>query len=969
LNWADGNTYYNKYLQSAIESARKGVEVKILLDSRYVEPDIGPGMVDENSKIDNFDTVQYINRIAALENLTGNLEARICYLSGLENIHTKGVIVDHQKVLVSSVNWNYNSVVNNREVGVIIENTDLTEFYSEFFNHDWTTSKSITIPSPPNASERAILITEIYPDTYLPWDPDEYIAITNPTNDTVDISGWVITDKLTKYTGSEGNIFFPVGTFLTPRSTIYLTRNASAFYREYNFLPDFEYIENSRIDVPQMELIDSSTGQTRGIQLANKGDEVVLGDEYLYSAPNSNEDHIIDMVIYGNSTFISDRINISKPFTAAPWYGRAVYNTTEGEIFKRNKHERQGNEQFGDFKFIDTNSVSDWESPRVYHPGQSEFWFDTIEYTGSVKVFSSPDSSYGTIVTELDAAHEAIYLSIYQFHNPYLMDKLINASLRGVDVKVLLDGAPVGGITDAARFVAQQLTEAGCEVRLLWSITDEDIHRRYRFLHTKYLVIDNFTTIIMSENWKTSGVPVDNTYGNRGWGVVVRNFEFAGCYSRVFFHDWNPQRGDSYAYNASDIKTGNPPEDFDMSWWVDGGYYKPRFQSRTINGLFKVTPVVAPDTTMNMYGSIIEMINSATESVYIEQLNCYINWNTKNRKIDNQYLNAAIDAARRGCEVKILLDSAFASPDDPGLDNYDTVEYINSLARRENLEDILQAKLIYLGGRHGRNQLEKVHNKGIIVDGKKTLVSSINWATGSVIYNREAGVIIENREVAQFFTEIFYYDWNLSVQEKIECYVQHSDTRDLTPGSSTEYIITLINTQPVPLELNLSITGFKTGWTVQLAENNITLPPMTQNTTSVTEVSLRVTAPTNDYIDQLGDSSSTVYNDKLEAFSKLELGLRLETQGMAADVVYITTNLIETPDPEPGSEGINIDDQPLDRSLVDPWLVVVILAILLIFGAVVRDVLQARVTKGKKGKKSSKKEMEENVDEVKDLEE
>jgi hypothetical protein len=255
------------------------------------------------------------------------------------------------------------------------------------------------------------------------------------------------------------------------------------------------------------------------------------------------------------------------------------------------------------------------------------------------------------------------------------------------------------------------------------------------------------------------------------------------------------------------------------------------------------------------------------------------------------------------------------------------------------------------------------------VDGKKTLVSSINWATGSVIYNREAGVIIENREVAQFFTEIFYYDWNLSVQEKIECYVQHSDTRDLTPGSSTEYIITLINTQPVPLELNLSITGFKTGWTVQLAENNITLPPMTQNTTSVTEVSLRVTAPTNDYIDQLGDSSSTVYNDKLEAFSKLELGLRLETQGMAADVVYITTNLIETPDPEPGSEGINIDDQPLDRSLVDPWLVVVILAILLIFGAVVRDVLQARVTKGKKGKKSSKKEMEENVDEVKDLEE
>jgi len=30
-----------------------------------------------------------------------------------------------------------------------------------------------------------------------------------------------------------------------------------------------------------------------------------------------------------------------------------------------------------------------------------------------------------------------------------------------------------------------------------------------------------------------------------------------------------------------------------------------------------------------------------------------------------------------------------------------------------------------------------------------------------VIENREAGVIIENRDVAEYFTEVFLYDWNV----------------------------------------------------------------------------------------------------------------------------------------------------------------------------------------------------------------
>ena len=47
------------------------------------------------------------------------------------------------------------------------------------------------------------------------------------------------------------------------------------------------------------------------------------------------------------------------------------------------------------------------------------------------------------------------------------------------------------------------------------------LHGRYKFNHAKYGIIDNETTIVTSENWKNTGVPVNNTFGNRGWGLSL----------------------------------------------------------------------------------------------------------------------------------------------------------------------------------------------------------------------------------------------------------------------------------------------------------------------------------------------------------------------------------------------------------------------------------------------------------------
>ena len=46
-------------------------------------------------------------------------------------------IIDDELVLISSINWNYNSPTNNREAGLLIESEQAAEYYTNVFNYDW----------------------------------------------------------------------------------------------------------------------------------------------------------------------------------------------------------------------------------------------------------------------------------------------------------------------------------------------------------------------------------------------------------------------------------------------------------------------------------------------------------------------------------------------------------------------------------------------------------------------------------------------------------------------------------------------------------------------------------------------------------------------------------------------------------------------------------------------------------------
>lgn len=376
-----------------------------------------------------------------------------------------------------------------------------------------------------------------------------------------------------------------------------------------------------------------------------------------------------------------------------------------------------------------------WD-PRTLMLGQSRFL--SAEFSDvTVTAFVSPDCSDEVFGMVIGNASQEILLNVYEFSNPSMADALARAHARGVAAQVLVEGGPVGGIGQEEKAALWQVNRSGIPVYAMLSSTA--VHAPYRYNHAKYVVIDRQHVLIASENFKYSGFAADGTTGNRGWGVVLSDRATASYFASVFGTDMHSPSVVPYKGEPGENETPSTER------------HKVEFTPRMFEGA-TVRPVLAPDTS----SGITDLINSAEQSIDIEE--AYITNET--RFTLNPYLSAAINASRRGVHVRVLLDSYWFNVEGKN-DNDEMVALINHIAAAENLP--LEARCAELR----TNQIEKIHNKGVIVDRKRVLVSSINWNSNSPNFNREAGVIIDHPGVAGYFSAVFEDDWNPSVTSPV----------------------------------------------------------------------------------------------------------------------------------------------------------------------------------------------------------
>ena len=335
---------------------------------------------------------------------------------------------------------------------------------------------------------------------------------------------------------------------------------------------------------------------------------------------------------------------------------------------------------------------------------------------GTVEAFVLPDEP-DRAVEFLDSATERVLLAGYTVSSQRVVETLVAALERGVTVEVLADGSPVGGITGEGVAALSELSRAGATVRVL-----AGERARVRYHHPKYAVVDD-RALVTTENWKPSGVGGGSS---RGWAVITDQTPVVEGLVETYRADADWVDTVSWReYDPDPVEGTSVPGD-----------YPQVFEARELP-VDRTQLLVAPDNAGERIRAVIE---DAEESVLVKQV-----------RIGGRgfsLLQAVLDAAERGVAVRILLSSAWYVEEE----NRRLATWLTDQAAAADLP--LSVRLAAPG-----DAFEKIHAKGLVVDGEHTLVGSVNWNENSVRENREVALLLSGQEVGDYFTEVFDADW------------------------------------------------------------------------------------------------------------------------------------------------------------------------------------------------------------------
>ncbi|GAA0530008.1 phospholipase D-like domain-containing protein [Halorubrum ejinorense] len=358
---------------------------------------------------------------------------------------------------------------------------------------------------------------------------------------------------------------------------------------------------------------------------------------------------------------------------------------------------------------------ADWGEwrPRGYRPRSPRSTEDA-----AVTPFVLPDSP-GVPIEPLRTADDRLYVAGYTLTSERVAAALVVAADRGVDVRVLIEGSPVGGFPAPSARLLDGLTAAGVDVRVL-----DGAAERFRFHHPKYAVADD-RAVVLTENWKRSGT---GGRSNRGWGVLVgpggaeRNATVADDLAALF-------RNDFAAHDARPWRGFRADTEFHDGGRANGSY-PTRFAAPTDPTAANVTVLTAPG---NAADRIVARIDAADERVLAIV--------PRVGGPDDRIVRALRRAADRGVDVHLLLSDAW----------YD---YEANRALAENLSaEPIAVDLAAPRGRYG-----KVHAKGLVVD-DTAVVGSLNWNPSARTENREVLLAVESESVADFYARAYAADW------------------------------------------------------------------------------------------------------------------------------------------------------------------------------------------------------------------
>ena len=562
-------------------------------------------------------------------------------------------------------------------------------------------------------------------------DSGEAAALINLSPHTVTLAGWCLDDAVS----SDSRVCFPPGAQAGPGQVLWLAQDADGFYPVWGFDADWAAQAITR-PVPALE------GRWPIGFLADAGDEVYLLDADADQIPGD----VADAVAYGTGSISQ---GWTGPVVPYPYAGFGP-----GQILYRKLDQNTG------LPVFDTDTAADWaqdpddpiDGRKLRYPGwdlEALFFPAQITATAHVTLAVAPDGALNVVSQTIGSARHTLRIEAYTLESVALYQVISHRIQSGVVVTLLLESGPCGGLEDVEKWIVQRLHRPPTSTVAFIGETAP----RYRYQHAKFALVDDRLALVSSDNFGDHSMPADpkhnGTLGHRGFVAVTDSPGVVARLAEIFRRDCDPLH---HADVAPYDETYAPPDGFVPLPSPDWTTYTAPFTAPLVTAATHVSVIHAPENMLRDRDALLGLLGRAQagDAIAVMQLNEPFTWDAGIGPAGlNPRLQAIVAAARRGTEVRVLLDDYYDSQ------NTETCLALNRIATQEGLN--LTCRLENVTGMG-------IHAKAFLVsaDGERWVhLGSINGTQSSNKANREVALQFQSAAAYAWMLSIFDHDWSL----------------------------------------------------------------------------------------------------------------------------------------------------------------------------------------------------------------
>lgn len=384
--------------------------------------------------------------------------------------------------------------------------------------------------------------------------------------------------------------------------------------------------------------------------------------------------------------------------------------------------------------------------PRINYVEPEDLSLDAVDEEMFAVFHVSPDAGWSQLREFLKRTDNSLTIGLYNFSTDHVRDTLEEAVFpenRTLDLVLGDAGLDKEETDEFEKDFVRRFSER-MDNRFRFELADGRRRLFAGHYHIKVAVRDSEAFWLSSGNWEHSNQPEVDPIAthetgfdllenrNREWHAVVLNRKLAETFEKYIRYDLE-------SYREIRVTREAPPAPAMPLLLVpktvsvaerppgDAKYFEPL----VVHKRLRIQPLLTPDNFMDHVQPLVE---SATESIDLQ--NQTVKWRHTN--VDprfERFMNTLLDKHRAGVRVRFILRSDF-SPE------------MKELLIQHGFEPE-QVRL-----------LSKCHTKGIVVDKRRTLLGSHNLSEHGAFANRDASLIVDDEEVAAYFSRIFQFDWD-----------------------------------------------------------------------------------------------------------------------------------------------------------------------------------------------------------------